>query len=72
LMAQVIAHCKAGGINFAATFELDPNEEDNVLFCSSALVGDGADPKLRRIYDILVERPLVAAITIARPNAHRP
>jgi hypothetical protein len=62
LMAQIIDTCKANGIPFVASFELDGDEEAGSIFCNSAFVPDGSDHKLVRCYDIINERPVVFGV----------
>lgn len=66
LMTQVIATCKANGINFVATFELDMDEEEGrPLHCSSGIVLPGAGPLVSKVYDCVVERPISFGLVMA-------
>lgn len=62
LMAQIINICKANGIPFVASFELETDEEEGPLLCSSALVPEGASDKIVRCYNVLRERPITFAM----------
>lgn len=68
LMAQIIDLVKEANINMAATFALDPNEDGEVLFCSTVLPLDEADEdgmkRIRECSAVMYPKPTFMAFTI--------
>jgi hypothetical protein len=69
LMKQVIALSKEAKINMAATFALDPNEDDGaVLYCTTIIPVDPKDKegsmRLKELEAVLYPKPTFMAFAI--------
>lgn len=68
LVGEIIALCKAHGINAFATFALDPDEDDKPLMCTTCLPIDKGDEHgyalTQKLLDVARPRAQFAAFTI--------
>ena len=53
LMKQVINLCMHYDIPIFATFQIDNRADTEPLFCTTAIIPDGSDKSLKKIYDII-------------------
>jgi hypothetical protein len=66
LMTEIIRICQEAGIPLLASFELDMDEENGPLFCTTSILPSGTDPRLTAAHKAIMGQPMLMALTIPR------